>query len=130
MDARFITKTIKSKHYQVITSMLNPMKYPAAEIVERYTHRWEIELGYREMKQTLLNSEYALRSLKPEMVKQELWGLLLAYNLIRKAMTEAANRKGIRSNQLSFSSCSTAVIPNFRTTFRNKFSGNDNLSNQ
>ena len=92
------------------------MRYPSDEIVDLYSHRWEIELGYREMKQTLLNSEYTLRSKRPDMVEQELWGLLLAYNLIRVAMTEAALRKGIWPNQLSFSGCSSAVIAFLLTT--------------
>lgn len=110
IEVRLITKVIKGKPCQVLTSMVDPMRFPGNEIVELYSHRWEIELGFREMKQTMLNSEYTLRSKLPEMVEQELWGLLLAYNLIRSAMTEAAKRKGIWPNQLSFSGCSSSVV--------------------
>ncbi|WP_228355538.1 MULTISPECIES: transposase domain-containing protein, partial [unclassified Shigella] len=42
-------------------------------------NRWEIELGYREIKQTMQLSRLTLRSKKPELVEQELWGVLLAY---------------------------------------------------
>lgn len=110
IEARLITKTIKGKNCQVLTSMVDPMRFPGSEIVELYSYRWEIELGFREMKQTMLNSEYTLRSKLPEMVEQEMWGLLLAYNLIRSAMTEAAARKEIWPNQLSFSGCSSSVV--------------------
>lgn len=110
IEARLVSKTVKGKPCEIITSLTDPMRYPSDDIVDLYSHRWEIELGYREMKQTLLNSEYTLRSKRPDMVKQELWGLLLAYNLIRVAMTEAAQHKGIWPNQMSFASCSTAVI--------------------
>jgi len=114
-----VTKKIKGKECRILTSLTDAMRYPSDDIVDLYTHRWEIELGYREMKQTLLNSEYTLRSKRPDMVEQELWGLLLAYNLIRVAMTEAATRKGIWPNQLSFSGCSSAVVAFLLTTVLN-----------
>ncbi|GAD89932.1 hypothetical protein VHA01S_030_00070 [Vibrio halioticoli NBRC 102217] len=92
IEARLVSKTIKGKKYQVLTSMRDGLRFPSEEIVELYRYRWEIELGYREMKQTLLDSEYTLRSKRPDMVKQELWGILLAYNLIRQVMTKASER--------------------------------------
>lgn len=39
-----------------------------------HAHRWEIELGYREMKQYKLESRFTLRSNLPELIHQELWG--------------------------------------------------------
>ena len=90
--------------------MVDEMRFPSEEIVELYRYRWEIELGYREMKQSLLNSEYILRSKKPDMIEQELWGVLLCYNLIRLGMTSAAKKlDGVWPNQLSFTSCSMAI---------------------
>ncbi|WP_448550551.1 IS4 family transposase, partial [Thalassotalea fusca] len=79
IEARLISKLIKGKEYRILTSMVDPMRFPSGEIVELYRYRWEIELGYREMKQSLLNSEYTLRSKRPDMIEQELWGLLLCY---------------------------------------------------
>lgn len=110
IEARLISKTIKGKSVRILTSMVDPLRFPASEIVDLYSHRWEIELGYREIKQTLLGQVYTLRSKRPDMVRQELWALLLAYNLLRNAMTEAAQRLSIWPNQLSFASCSTAII--------------------
>ncbi|QPB82836.1 IS4 family transposase [Pseudoalteromonas rubra] len=110
VEARLVTKKIKNKEYQILTSMIDVQRFPGEEIVELYSHRWEIELGYREIKQTLLNNEYTLRSKKSDMVEQELWGLLLGYNLLRQVMTQAASRKGIWANQLSFSNCANAIL--------------------
>ena len=56
------------------------------KIVDLYSQRWEIELGYRTIKQRLLGGEYTLRSKTPEMIAQELWGVLLGYNLLRYQM--------------------------------------------
>ncbi|EJL6296938.1 IS4 family transposase, partial [Vibrio cholerae] len=50
----------------------------------------EIELGYREMKQYMLQNSLTLRSKTPALVKQELWGMLLAYNLLRFMMCQMA----------------------------------------
>ncbi|KZN50965.1 hypothetical protein N482_06010 [Pseudoalteromonas luteoviolacea NCIMB 1942] len=48
----------------------------------------EIELGYREQKQYMFGNRLTFRSRLPELVKQELWGILLTYNLIRYQMTQ------------------------------------------
>ncbi|MCK6956738.1 transposase, partial [Enterobacter bugandensis] len=86
------------------TSMTDAMRYPGGEMADLYSHRWEIELGYREIKQTMQLSRLTLRSKKPELVEQELWGVLLAYNLVRYQMIKMAGHlKGYWPNQLSFS---------------------------
>ncbi len=113
IEARLVSKIIKGKTYRILTSMTDRLRFPNSEIVDLYCHRWEIELGYREIKQTMLDSSYHLRSKRPDMVRQEIWGVLLAYNLIRRLMTIAAKPQGIWPNQLSFSSCSMAVIQYF-----------------
>lgn len=90
--------------YYLLTSMTDAMRYPGGDMTELYSHRWEIELGYREIKQTMQQSRLTLRNKKPELVEQELWGVLLVYNLVRYQMIKmAANLKGYWPNQLSFS---------------------------
>lgn len=111
LQARLLSKTIRGKRVQILTSMLESRRYPPADIVDLYAHRWEIELGYREMKQYLLQNRLTLRSKKPEMVRQELWGVLLAYNLIRFAMAQMAySLKGVEPNQLSFNQSAILII--------------------
>jgi len=83
--------------------MCDPLRYPKADIVDLYGHRWEIEHGFREMKQHLLNNELTLRSKKPELVRQELWGVVLVYNLLRFMMAQMAySLKGVEPYQMSF----------------------------
>lgn len=88
VTARLVTRKIKGKDYQVLTSMVEAMRFPSKDIASLYEHRWEIELGYREQKQYMLGNRLTLRSRLPELVKQELWGILLTYNLIRYQMVE------------------------------------------
>lgn len=111
IDVRLIKRTIKGKSYSIITSMTNLGRYPVADIADLYAHRWEIELGFREMKQYMLHNQLTLRSKKPEMIKQELWGVLLAYNLIRFQMaTMAYSLKDVQPYQLSFNRASAYII--------------------
>jgi hypothetical protein len=74
----------------LLTSLLDAAKYPAAEIIELYHERWEIELGFDEIKTHTLDREETLRSRAPERIRQELWGLALGYNLVRLEMERAA----------------------------------------
>ena len=63
------------------------------------------------MKQSLLDNRFTLRSQQPELIKQGLWGVLLAYNLIRfKMILMAKTLDGIRPNQLSFHGASLHII--------------------
>lgn len=111
LRARLVTKVSKGKTFSILTSMLDPKRYPADELIDLYTHRWEIELGYREMKQYMLQSRLTLRSKKPEMVRQELWGILLAYNLLRFQMARMAySLQSIEPNQISFNQAAAYII--------------------
>jgi len=111
IEARLITRLIKGKSYSILTSMTDPLRYPVANIADLYAHRWEIELGFREMKQYMLRNLLTLRSKKPEMIKQELWGVLLSYNLIRFQMAKMAHSlKGVMPYQLSFNRASAYII--------------------
>lgn len=87
------------------------MRAPSVEMVEIYSHRWEIGMGYLEMKQTMLNCHYHLRIKKTEMVMQELWGILLRYIILSYQIIKMAQTvKGFDASQLSFTSCSVAII--------------------
>lgn len=111
IQARLITKNIKGKEVRLLTSMTDAMKYPGADIAELYSHRWEIELGYREMKQYMLQNQLTLRSKTPELVTQELWGMLVAYNLLRFLMCQMAyNQKSVMPYQIGFKQASLFLI--------------------
>jgi hypothetical protein len=86
----------------LLTSLLDAHAYPAEELVALYHERWEIELGYDELKTHLLAREEALRSRTPAGVRQEVWGVALAYNLVRVEMERAADEAGLEPRRLSF----------------------------
>jgi hypothetical protein len=86
----------------LLTSLLDPAKYPRAEIVSLYHDRWEIELGYDEVKTHMLERMETLRSQRVDGVEQEIWGLLLAYNLVRLELEAAAAEAGVLPVRMSF----------------------------
>lgn len=104
------TWTLRAIHYQkkgfpratLLTSLLDPEKYPARELIALYHERWETELGYDEIKTHLLDRREAIRSKTPEGVRQELWGIALAYNLVRVEMERAAAEAGVPPTRISF----------------------------
>jgi len=111
MEARLLSKKVNGKIVHILTSMVQPSAFPKDDIIDLYAHRWEIELGFREIKQSLLDNRFTLRSNQPDLIRQELWGILLAYNLIRyKMILMAKTLKGIHPNQLSFHGASLHII--------------------
>lgn len=92
------------KPQTLLTSMTDPMAYPAAEVAALYHERWEIELGYDEVKTVMLDREETTRSKTPRGVTQELWGLALAYNLVRLEMERIAAEAGVTPDRISFKS--------------------------
>jgi hypothetical protein len=86
----------------LLTSLLDPKRYPAAEVVALYHERWEIELGYNEVKRVMLAREETTRSKSPRGVAQELWGLGIAYNLVRYEAERVAAEAGVPPVRISF----------------------------
>jgi hypothetical protein len=86
----------------LITSILDPSDVTAIELATAYHERWESETSFREKKTYLLRSGHALRSKSPDMVRQEIWAMLLAHYAIRKLMCQAADEAGHDPDRLSF----------------------------
>jgi transposase IS4-like protein/DDE family transposase len=86
----------------LLTSLGNAERYPAQEIVRLYHERWELEIGYDEVKTHLLDRQEAIRSRTPIGVRQEIWGILIAYNLVRLEMERAADEAEVEPSQISF----------------------------
>jgi hypothetical protein len=86
----------------LLTSLVDPIAYPAPEIIELYHERWEIELAFDEKKTHMLEREETLRSKTPQGVRQELWGLAIAYNLVRLMMASVAEQAGVLPSRISF----------------------------
>jgi hypothetical protein len=86
----------------LLTSLLDPVAYPRDEVLELYHERWEMELGYDEVKTEMLEREEAVRSQSPAGVEQELWGLFIAYNLVRLEMEAVARVAKVPPTRVSF----------------------------
>jgi hypothetical protein len=87
----------------LLTSLVDAKAYPAAEVVALYCERWEAELAFDEIKTEVLDREETIRSKSPELVRQEAWGLLLAYNLVRVQMERVADQAKVEPTRISFS---------------------------
>jgi len=88
--------------YRLVTTILDPVAAPAAELAALYHERWEIEGALAELKTQLRGARMVLRSKTPELVRQEFWGLLLAHFAVRGLMHEAALRADEDPDRLSF----------------------------
>jgi Transposase DDE domain len=84
----------------VVTTLLDPLAYPADAIRALYMERWSVELHFREIKIVLALD--VLRCLTPRMTQKELLLHLIAYNLIRSLMQHAAIAHCVELRRLSF----------------------------
>ena len=94
----------------LLTSMLDSVTFPASELVELYHERWEIELAYDEIKTEMLEREETLRSKSPSSVTQELWGIFIAYNLVRLEMERVASELHLPPTRISFVTALTRIV--------------------
>jgi hypothetical protein len=90
----------RTQRITLVTTLLDAGLYPAAELVAVYLRRWRIELCLRDVKTTLGLEQ--LRCQSPAMVRKELLAGLIAHNLIRCLMAEAAQVHEAELEQLSF----------------------------
>jgi len=88
--------------YRLVTNILDATQAPALELAALYHERWEIESVFDEFKTHLRANSTVLRSKTPDLVLQELWGLLLAHFAIRQLMAQAAWSRGLDPDVLSF----------------------------
>lgn len=86
----------------LLTSLVNRRDYPAEKIRACYRRRWQIENSYREIKQSMLGMALSLRSHEVATTRQEIWGILIAYNLVRLEMARAAAQAKCAPTEISF----------------------------
>ena len=88
--------------YRLFCTILDHELAPASELAVLYSQRWEIESSFDELKTHLNESRRVLRSQSPELVYQELWGMLALHYAIRALMYETAHSNGRDPDRLSF----------------------------
>lgn len=112
------TWQIRAIHYKrrgfprstLLTSLIDADAYPAKELIALYHERWECELAYDELKTHMLQRQEAIRSRTPEGVRQELWGVAIAYNLVRLEMERAAAEAGVSPTRISFTGALMHIV--------------------
>lgn len=110
-DARAIRYQRKGYPPQVLlTSLVDENRYPAEDLRSLYHERWEIELGFGELKTDMLERLETIRSKSPSGVEQELWGLLLAYNLVRLEIERVAAELDVPPIRISFLAALREVV--------------------
>ncbi len=88
--------------YRLLTTILDHRQAPANELASLYPERWEYETALDELKTHLRGAQIVLRSKRPDLVRQEFYGLMLAHFAIRGLMHEAALEAGEDPDRLSF----------------------------
>jgi hypothetical protein len=88
--------------HRFVTTLLDPQQAPAVELILCYHERWEIEACIGEQKTHLRLSGQPLRSKDPVLVRQELYGLLLAHYIVRWWMHQSAREADLDPDRLSF----------------------------
>jgi hypothetical protein len=105
-----ITLKGRSERYRLITTILDPLRAPALELAHLYAARWTIETAFRELKVRQRDRSLILRSQLPDLVEQDVYGLLLAHFGIRQIMCQAARQDGIEPAELSFAHALHVII--------------------
>ncbi|QDT69155.1 Transposase DDE domain protein [Planctomycetes bacterium MalM25] len=90
----------RSRSLIVVSTLLDSEEYTKQDLAELYRARWNCELDLRSLKETLPMD--ILRCKTPELVRKEIWAHLLAYNLIRTVMAQAAHKHSIEPRSISF----------------------------
>jgi hypothetical protein len=100
-------KGYRVRQLTVVTTLLDPELYPAAEILEAYLRRWRLEMCLDDLKTTL--GMEMLRCHSPVACQKELYTRLIAHNLIRCTMIQAAVQYDVPLDQISFKGSLDAV---------------------
>jgi hypothetical protein len=121
IQVRVIEYTIdsddKEQTYRLITSLMDIALFPALLLAAEYHQRWEIENTIDELKTHLNGRKNPIRSLKPRLVVQEVYGWLLGHYAVRCLMFQAAQMAGISPLRLGFTGTLKVIrraIPDFQ----------------
>ena len=98
--ATLTVREVKVGNKILVTTLLSPSATPKPALGELFRWRWNVELDLRNIKTTL--GMETLSCMTPAMCEKEMWVYLLAYNLIRLLMAQAAHQENLLPRQLSY----------------------------
>jgi putative transposase len=84
----------------LVTTLLDAIVYTKEDLADLFLKRWNIELDLRSIK-TVMQMD-VLRCKSPDLVDKEIWVHMLAYNIIRQLMVNAAAKNGAEPRELSY----------------------------
>jgi hypothetical protein len=90
----------RTQSFYLVTTLTDPVRYPAKALADLYYQRWEVELFFRDIKTTL--GMDILRCRTPAMVTKEILMHLIVYNAIRSLIFDAACEIDKPPRRLSF----------------------------
>lgn len=113
IDVRFLKTVLRIRGRRqivwLVTSLLDPVRYPAQQIVDLYAWRWRIETQFRELK-ILLHAD-VLRSQTPDGIRKEIIARMTALNVVHILMLEAARTTGVHDPlRISFVHAVRAIL--------------------
>ena len=100
LEVNITAPGFRSSKIVLVTTLRDPLRYPADEVAKLYMDRWSVEVFYRDIKQTM--GMDILRCKSPAMIQKEIHMHALAYNLIRSLMNDVAQRYEVDVRSLSF----------------------------
>ena len=92
----------KGELIALVTTITDPRQAPAGILAQAYHQRWEHETGNRQLKTYLRGPGKVLRSQKPDMVRQEIYGYLLTHYAISALICQAATAAGVDPDRVKF----------------------------
>ncbi len=98
--AELVLRECKVRHQVLVTTLLEHRRIRKDDLSQLYARRWNVELDLRNLKTT--TGMDVLRCQTPQMNDKQLWAHLLAYNVIRLLMAQAASNAGKDPRELSF----------------------------
>jgi Transposase DDE domain len=93
-------REVKVAHQVLVTTMVDHNQVSKHELSALFARRWNVELDLRNLKTT--TGMDVLSCQTPQMNEKQLWVHLLAYNVIRMLMAQAACNAGVDPRGLSF----------------------------
>jgi hypothetical protein len=105
----------RTKQFDVLTTLTDHTLFRPDDLADLYFRRWQAELYLRDIKATLGMDQLKCKS--PGMVRREIYAHLIAYNLVRIQMAEAACLSGILPQQISFASSLNTILQ-FQAQFK------------
>jgi hypothetical protein len=93
-------KGFRTKQVYLVTTLLDPRRYPKDALADQYERRWQVEVNFRHLKQTMKMD--VLKCKSADGVRKELAIFVLVYNLVRLVMLRESRRRGVDVDRVSF----------------------------